>query len=95
LASNSDLDLRKEMVALSGVAPDLPPSVILRMATLGGARALGLDHRIGSFELGKEARLIAITAGAGTIHDPEAFVLTPDEHQHVTHLPGPPYIEGR
>ncbi|MBI4531981.1 MAG: amidohydrolase family protein, partial [Candidatus Latescibacteria bacterium] len=86
LASNGDLDLRKEMAALSGVAPDLPSSAILRMATLGGARALGFDHRIGSLEPGKEARLIAITAKAGTIPNPEAFIVTPDERQDVTHL---------
>ena len=83
LASNTDLDLRNEMVMLSQIVPTLPPSAILRMATLGGARALGLDHRIGSLERGKEARLIAIRVETGTISDPEAFVISPAEDQTV------------
>ncbi|MBA3688896.1 MAG: amidohydrolase family protein [Chloroflexi bacterium] len=44
---------------LSG-APPLSPADWLRLGTLGGAEALGLQDRIGSVEVGKEADLIVV-----------------------------------
>jgi guanine deaminase len=40
--------------------PAMPPAEWLRMGTLGGATALGMQDRIGSVEVGKEADLIAV-----------------------------------
>jgi 5-methylthioadenosine/S-adenosylhomocysteine deaminase len=66
-ASNNDLDmfgeLRTAALLAKGVAGDaaaLPAPAALRMATLDGARALGLADEIGSLEPGKAADLIAV-----------------------------------
>jgi cytosine/adenosine deaminase-related metal-dependent hydrolase len=56
----------------------LPASRALELATLGGARALGLAERIGSLDVGKEADLAAfdLTALAGSADaDPEAALV--------------------
>ncbi len=47
LASAPDLSLWAEMAALRAAEPGLRPEDILTMATLGGARALGLEGRFG------------------------------------------------
>lgn len=66
-ASNNDLDLIGEMKTAAqlakAVAKDaaaLDAAAALHMATLGGARALGWDERIGSIEVGKDADLATI-----------------------------------
>jgi cytosine/adenosine deaminase-related metal-dependent hydrolase len=56
----------------------LPPERLLRMLTIDGARALGLDARIGTLEKGKDADLCAVRLGAPhtvPVHDPVATLL--------------------
>lgn len=51
---------------------------LLRLATLDGAKALGLDREIGSLEAGKQADLIAIDLSQShntPIHDPTAAII--------------------
>ena len=66
-ASNNDLDLLAEMdsaaklhkVRLSDPTV-MDAATVLHMATLGGAKALGLEDEIGSLEIGKQADIIII-----------------------------------
>jgi 5-methylthioadenosine/S-adenosylhomocysteine deaminase len=66
-ASNNDLDMFGEMRSaafLGKVAANDPKAIsaekALKMATLQGAKALGIDHVTGSLEPGKDADFIAI-----------------------------------
>src|SRR5690606_28862045 len=66
-ASNNDLDMFGEMrtaallaKAVSGDAAAFSATSALRAATLGGAKAMGLDDRIGSIEPGKQADLALV-----------------------------------
>lgn len=67
VVSNNDLNMFDELRTVALLAKGLhrDPTVIpahqaLRMATLDGAKALGLGEQIGSIEVGKRADLIAV-----------------------------------
>ncbi|HEV2148267.1 MAG TPA: amidohydrolase family protein [Longimicrobiaceae bacterium] len=82
VGSNNRLDLLEEARTASVLhraahrSPDLLPAAdLLRLCTLDGARALGLDDRIGSLEPGKDADLCAVSLAAPharPVHDPLA-----------------------
>jgi 5-methylthioadenosine/S-adenosylhomocysteine deaminase len=70
-ASNNDLDMFEAMrdaSFLSKVATSDPTAVsaktALQMATMGGARVLGMDRQIGSLEPGKHADVIVVGMSA-------------------------------
>ncbi|MGD9888985.1 MAG: amidohydrolase family protein [Halothiobacillaceae bacterium] len=100
-ASNNDLDLLGETrtaallaKGFSGDAAAIPAADALHMATLGGARALGLDARIGSLEPGKAADFIAIDLGhieTQPVFDPIAQIIYAAGRHQVTHL----WVAGR
>ena len=95
-ASNNDLDLLGETrtatllaKAVSGSATALDAHRALRMATLNGARALGLDEQIGSLEVGKLADLVAFDLSGLSqqpLYDPVSQLIYTSNRSCVKHL---------
>lgn len=106
-ASNNRLDLFQEMrlaallaKAVSGDASTLPAHQALAMATLEGARALRLDHAIGSIESGKFADLTAVECIAPDMlpcYDPISQLVYAAGRENVSHVwvAGQPLVEDR
>jgi cytosine/adenosine deaminase-related metal-dependent hydrolase len=65
LASNPDLSVLAELRHLHRQRPDVPGDVLLKMATLWGAEALGWADETGSLEAGKSADLVAVPLAPG------------------------------
>jgi 5-methylthioadenosine/S-adenosylhomocysteine deaminase len=70
-ASNNDLDMFEAMRQASFLAKHanhdptaVPAQTALDLATIGGARALGMERTIGSLEGGKRADVITVSLGA-------------------------------
>ncbi|MFT3930811.1 MAG: TRZ/ATZ family hydrolase [Spongiibacteraceae bacterium] len=94
-ASNNDLNLFAELQtaamltkAIAGNPAALPAFEALRMATLDGAKALGLDDKIGSLELGKCADVIAIDMSAieqQPLFNPLSQLVYTNSGAHVSH----------
>ncbi|MEO9136654.1 MAG: TRZ/ATZ family hydrolase [Casimicrobiaceae bacterium] len=93
-ASNNRLDVLSEMRLASllakvatGDSAALPAPTVLRMATLNGAAALGLDARIGSLVPGKEADLSAVRLDdieTLPLYDPISHLVNAAGREHVT-----------
>lgn len=78
LASAPDLDMFAEMAALREEHPGLAPAAALRMATLNGARALGIEG-LGSIAPGKLDRLVVVPLPSAS--DPPLEVVTTGPRQ--------------
>jgi cytosine/adenosine deaminase-related metal-dependent hydrolase len=75
LASNPDLDLLAEARFLHQLHPDIRPALLLRMATLSGAEALGWQEETGSLVPGKSADLVIVPLPCSDAPDPHTLVL--------------------
>jgi 5-methylthioadenosine/S-adenosylhomocysteine deaminase len=95
-ASNNRLDLFQEMrtaallaKAVSANPEAMPAHAVLRAATLGGAKALGLNDRIGSIEAGKWADLCAVSFADPMVNpcfDPVSHLVYVCGREQVTHV---------
>lgn len=95
-ASNNDLDLLGETrtaallaKAVAGSASALDAHRALRMATLNGARAMGLEAEIGSLEVGKAADIVAFDLSGlaqQPIYDPVSQLIYATGRDCVKHL---------
>jgi 5-methylthioadenosine/S-adenosylhomocysteine deaminase len=100
-ASNNDLNMLGEMHTCSllakGVAGDataVPAAAALELATLGGARALGLEESIGSLVPGKGADLAALDFGgpeSQPVYDPISHLVYASDRHMVSDV----WIAGR
>ena len=100
-ASNNRLDLWEEMrltaLLAKGVAGDpaaVPAQAALEMATLAGARALGLDAEIGSLAVGKQADVVAVDLSGvenQPCYDPVSHLVYSAGRQHVRQV----WVAGR
>ncbi len=94
-ASHNRLDMFAEMrlAALlakgtSGDASTLPAYQAIEMATINAAKALGLDDKIGTIEIGKLADLTAVKLNDVAImpcYDPISHLVYACGREHVTH----------
>jgi len=95
-ASNNDLDLLGETrtaallaKAVAGSATALDVHRALRMATLNGARALGLESEIGSLEVGKAADIVAFDLtelAQQPVYDPVSQLIYASNRNSVKHV---------
>lgn len=95
-ASNNDLDLLGETrtaallaKAVAGSATALDAHRALRMATLNGARALGIEDQTGSLEIGKFADLVAFDLSGLSqqpIYDPVSQLIYSAGRDTVQHV---------
>lgn len=60
LASNPSLSVLDELRFLRNEYPPLSPDDLLRMGTLHGARALGLESKVGTLTTGKDADVVVV-----------------------------------
>lgn len=95
-ASNNDLDLFSELKtaallakAVSNSAAALNAHTALRMATINGAKALGIDDQVGSLEAGKQADIAAVRfddLDLQPIYNPISQLIYTNVGHRVSHL---------
>jgi aminodeoxyfutalosine deaminase len=74
-ASSPDLNLLAEMRRAAQRHPKVKPEVFLRIGTVNGAFAIGLDRELGTIEPGKRAALTIVELPDRDVADPHELLL--------------------
>ncbi|MDH3719683.1 MAG: amidohydrolase family protein [Planctomycetota bacterium] len=82
--SNPDLSVLAELRHVAAEHPQLPLDQILKMGTLAGATALGVDHRCGSLTPGKHAHFAVVSLPEIDAEDPHELLLHSDTPVQTT-----------
>ncbi len=100
-ASNNTLDLLRDAqlacLLYKGISGDptcMPARAVAEMLTLGGARVLGLDDRIGTLQPGKRADVVCLAVDrphAVPVFDPHSHIAYAARSSDVRHV----VVEGR
>ncbi len=95
-ASNNDLDMISEMRSaallakvVSGNPQAVPAHLALEMATLNGAKALGIDDKVGSLKIGKAADVIALnllSIETQPVFNPVSHIVYSCNREQVSHV---------
>ena len=76
LASNSTLDMNREIVYIYQKFENIEPAELIRMATLNGAKSLGHQDAYGSLEQGKVAAFNVFFSEQQEIVNPEKVIVS-------------------
>jgi len=100
-ASNNDLDMLSELRSaallakvVAGNPTAVPSHVALEMATINGAKALGIDHITGSLQKGKAADIVAIDLSeleTQPLYNPVSQIVYSSTRNQITHV----WVDGK
>ncbi len=99
--ANNNLDMFREMrlaalIHKPRAGPEaLPAQKVLEMATIGGARALGVERELGSLEVGKRADIIILRRDGLHVQPLVASIASEIVYAHNSHDVDTVVIDGR
>lgn len=79
LASNERLNMFYEMRIVKENFPDLENDIILKMATINGAKAIGFEGETGEIAVGRRADIIGINIEYSSFNNPIEYVINKAE----------------
>ena len=88
LSSNEKLNMFYEMRVLKENFPDLENNIILKMATVNGAKAIGFEGEAGEIAVGRKADIIGIDIEDSSFNNPIEYVINKAEKASFSMING-------